>query len=67
MRTRFATDQTVSATDAQTGAAVATADASDLATAEALANALKTDYNKTITDLANIKTEIAALRTKLGI
>jgi hypothetical protein len=38
---------------AQTGATVTTANATDLPTAEALANALKTDYNKTITDVGN--------------
>ena len=40
----------------QTGATVSTANATDLATAQALANALKTDYNKTITDHAAVIT-----------
>lgn len=53
---------TVGAVAAQTGATVATADATDLASAEALANALKTDYNKSITDIATLVARVNQLR-----
>tara|TARA_R110000868_G_scaffold198_3_gene1959 strand:- start:891 stop:1511 length:621 start_codon:yes stop_codon:yes gene_type:complete len=50
----------------QTGATVATANGSDAATTQALANALKVDYNKTITDVGALITAVAALQAARG-
>lgn len=64
-----------SAPSAQTGATVATANAAtqtssyvqaDVQTIAALANALKTDYNKTITDVGTLITELTADVAKLA-
>ena len=63
---------TLAANAAQTGATVATANANaqtgsyvqaDVQTIATLANALKTDYNKTITDVGTIVTELNNVRT----
>jgi len=46
--------QTGAANAAQTGATITTPDGSDAATTQTLANAIKADYNKSITDIGLI-------------
>lgn len=59
-----------SAVPAATAAVVATANATDLATSEALANALKTQFNLLVADVAAMRTslnaEVATLKTIAG-
>lgn len=56
----------VSAPAAQTSTAVTTANATDLATAEALANANKTVANALVADVTALRTTVAALVTAVN-
>lgn len=55
----------VAAIGALTSSQNATAAATDLATAQALANALKANYNQLQTDVATIRTAVNAILTSL--
>ena len=81
MRTRHKTDAAVAATSALTATAIAAANATtpgtgadastpagaEYTTCAVLANELKVDYTALLADVTNIKTELAAIRAKLGV